>query len=107
MKNNHILFVSTGKTHSTNKVVHRALVSSGCDDNSAPVGARTAADLDGNVFESYEVAVQVGGSVISTSSTALLLAGISTNALWILPALAGIAGISFAVLRVQVSRKNI
>jgi len=49
----------------------------------------------------------VAGEILPISTTALLLAGISTNAMWVLPALAVVAGSSFAVLRYQVTRKDI
>jgi len=49
----------------------------------------------------------VAGEILPIITTALLLAGISTNAMWVLPALAVVAGSSFAVLRYQVTRKDI
>lgn len=46
----------------------------------------------------------VGGEIIPISATALILAGMSTNTLWLIP-LGAIAGGAFAVLRFQVMRK--
>jgi hypothetical protein len=51
-----------------------------------------------------EIVKPVGGEIIPVSTTALLLAGFSTSALWLIPLTVVAAG-SFAVLRFQVYRK--
>jgi len=47
----------------------------------------------------------VGGEFLSIDSTALVLAGLQSSAIWMLPALAGIAGTAFGVLYIK-SRRN-
>jgi len=47
----------------------------------------------------------VGGELLPIDSTALLLAGIQSSAIWMLPVLAGVAGSAFAVLYIK-SRRN-
>lgn len=75
----------------------------------------TPADMDnmdiddnpGGILETFQVLQPVGGEILSIDTTALLIAGASANALWILPALALAAGAAFTVLKLQVSRKNL
>lgn len=52
----------------------------------------------------FEIINPVGGEIIPVSTTALLLAGVSTSALWLVP-LAAIATGAFVVLRFQVNKK--
>ena len=47
----------------------------------------------------------VGGEFLPIDSTALVLAGLQTSAIWMLPVLAGIAGSAFGVLYIK-SRRN-
>ena len=47
----------------------------------------------------------VGGELIPIDSTALVLAGLQTSAIWMLPVLAGVAASAFAVLYIKY-RKN-
>ena len=47
----------------------------------------------------------VGGEFSPIDSTALLLAGLQTSAIWMLPVLAGVAGSAFGVLYIK-SRRN-
>ena len=47
----------------------------------------------------------VGGEFLPIDSTVLVLAGIQSSAIWMLPALAGIAGAAFGVLYIK-SRRN-
>ena len=47
----------------------------------------------------------VGGELIPIDSTALVLAGLQTSAIWMLPVLAGVAGSAFAILYIK-SRRN-
>jgi len=47
----------------------------------------------------------VGGELLSIDSTALLLAGLQSSAIWMLPVLAGVAGSAFGVLYIK-SRRN-
>lgn len=56
-------------------------------------------EVSGNL----QVVKPVAGEIIPVSTTALLLAGVSSSALWLVP-LAAIAAGAFAVLRFQVSR---
>jgi len=60
-----------------------------------------------STFTPFIVETAVGGEILPINTSALLLAGLTTNALWILPALAVIAGAAFAVLKFQVNRKTI
>lgn len=53
----------------------------------------------------FQVAAPVGGEVNPISMTSLLIAGFTTNPLWLLP-LVAVAGGAFAILRFQVNRKN-
>lgn len=43
----------------------------------------------------------VGGELLSIDSTALLLAGLQTSAIWMLPLLAGAAGVGFAAFKLK------
>lgn len=54
--------------------------------------------------DSFFTQKPVGGSILSINTTALLIAGMSSNALWLAP-LAAVAAGAFAVLRFQVSRR--
>jgi len=47
----------------------------------------------------------VGGELLPIDSTALVLAGLQTSAIWMLPVLAGVAGSAFGVLYIK-SRRN-
>jgi len=47
----------------------------------------------------------VGGEFLPIDSTALLLVGLQTSAIWMLPVLAGVAGSAFAILYIK-SRRN-
>jgi len=47
----------------------------------------------------------VGGEFLPIDSTALVLAGLQTSAIWMLPVLAGIAGSAFGILYIK-SRRN-
>jgi len=55
--------------------------------------------------EFFEVVVPVAGKVIPIDTTALLIAGFSSNPFWILTMLAITAGASFTLLRFQLLRK--
>ena len=48
--------------------------------------------------------VVVGGELLSIDSTALVLAGLQTSAIWMLPVLAGIAGSAFGILYIKYRR---
>ena len=63
-------------------------------------GVRQVADLD-----FLPCPVQVGGELLPIDSTALLLAGLQSSAIWMLPVLAGVAGSAFGVLYIK-SRRN-
>jgi len=47
----------------------------------------------------------VGGEFLPIDSTALVLAGLQTSAIWMLPVLAGVAGSAFGILYIK-SRRN-
>jgi len=49
--------------------------------------------------------VVVGGELIPIDTTALMLAGIQSSAIWILPVLAGVAGSAFGILYIK-SKRN-
>jgi len=51
----------------------------------------------------FQIVLPVGGTIIPISTTALLLAGISSSAMWLIP-LAALAVGSFALLRFQINR---
>ena len=55
-------------------------------------------------FEEPEPPV-VGGEFLPIDSTALVLAGLQTSAIWMLPVLAGVAGSAFGILYIK-SRRN-
>jgi len=46
----------------------------------------------------------VGGEFLAIDNTALMLAGLQSSAIWMLPALAGIAGAAFGVLYIKTKR---
>ena len=85
---------STGATApSTNRLGLYAVVTCGLEGASP-------SEVSGNL----SVVKPVGGEIIPVSTTALLLAGVPTSALWLVP-LAAVAAGAFAVLRLQVYRK--
>ena len=49
--------------------------------------------------------IVVGGELLPIDSTALVLAGLQTSAIWMLPVLAGVAGSAFGILYIK-SRRN-
>ena len=90
----------------TNLEGQRFIVACGCDDPGAD-GFCAGSDTDGVVAESYRVVKPVGGKILPIDTTALLIAGMSSTGLWVLPMLGVIAGVSFALLKFQVIKKNI
>jgi len=58
-------------------------------------------------FDTFPCATMdvVGGEFLAIDSTALLLAGLQTSAIWMLPVLAGVTGSAFAILYIK-SRRN-
>ena len=62
----------------------------------------TTVDLTLKTFFLSQV---VGGELLPIDSTALMLAGLQTSAIWMLPVLAGVAGSAFGVLYIK-SRRN-
>lgn len=85
---------TTGATApSTNRLGLYAVVTCGLEGGQP-------SEVSGNL----SVVKPVGGEIIPVSTTALLLAGVSTSALWLVP-LAAVAAGAFAVLRFQILRK--
>jgi hypothetical protein len=70
----------------------------------AVVTCGTEGGQPSEVSGNLSVVKPVAGEIIPVSTTALLLAGVSTSALWLVP-LAAVAVGAFAVLRLQVLRK--
>ena len=54
--------------------------------------------LSGPLY-SEMVFAQVGGTILPIDTTALLVAGLYTNALWIIPVIGGVAGIVIFTLK--------
>jgi len=52
-----------------------------------------------------DLSCMVGGELLPIDSTALILAGLQSSAIWMLPVLAGVAGSAFGVLYIK-SRRN-
>ena len=67
-------------------------------------GYEAGAPFDG--FSSIFTQLPVAGEILPINTMALLIAGVSSNALWMLPTLATVAGVSFVLLRFQVTKKN-
>ena len=55
--------------------------------------------------DAFQVIVPVGGEIIPIQAIPLVIAGLQTNALWLLP-LVGLAAGSFAVLRFQIMKNK-
>jgi hypothetical protein len=61
----------------------------------------------------FEIAVDfesqkpVAGEILPINTTALLIAGFTSNPVWVLSALAVVAGGAFTILRLQINRKEI
>jgi len=70
----------------------------------APAGGGSVPD---SIQVFFNVEVPVGGEILPINTSALLLAGLTTNALWILPALAVAAGAGIVVLKFQLYRRTI
>ena len=68
-------------------------------------GYEGPASLPFDGFSSIFTQLAVAGEILPIDTTALLIAGISTNSMWILPTLAVVAGAAFTLLRFQVHRK--
>jgi len=54
----------------------------------------------------YRVLIPVGGEIVPINTTSLLIAGLFSNPLWVLPVFAAIGAGAFAVLRHQVKSKK-
>ena len=46
----------------------------------------------------------VAGELLSIDSTALMLAGLQTSALWLIPSVVGIAGVGFYLVRAKMNK---
>jgi len=51
------------------------------------------------------ILIMVGGEFLPIDSTALLLAGFQTSAIWILPAVAGLAGTGYYLIRFRAKQE--
>ena len=79
----------------------------------AEVGATiTSTDCNGNTLTwnlisetEIVLVVPVGGEFLSIDSTSLVLAGLQSSAIWMLPALAGIAGVGAYYIRTRMSKE--
>jgi len=47
----------------------------------------------------------VGGELLPIDSTALVLAGLQTSAIWMLPVLAGVAGAGFYLVKFRMNKE--
>ena len=67
----------------------------------------TAGTFQATTFQvaAFNTQKPVAGEILPIDTTALLIAGVSQNSLWILPTLALVAGAAFTLLRIQVHRK--
>lgn len=63
-------------------------------------------DNSGTDTQGFRVAKPVGGEILPINTTALFMAGISSNPMWALSALGVVAGTAFVILGMQVTRKN-
>ena len=63
-------------------------------------GLRVVADLD-----FLPCPVKVGGELLPIDSTALMLAGLQSSAIWMLPVLAGIAGTGFYLVKFRTNKE--
>jgi len=59
----------------------------------------------GSAYVYFVLSGPVGGELFPIDSTALLLAGLQSSAIWMLPVLAGVAGSAFGILYIK-SRRN-
>ncbi len=73
------------------------------DNNGDPIPIPS--NLDIQFASDDEICPVVGGEFLPIDSTALLLAGLQSSAIWMLPVLAGVAGSAFGVLYIK-SRRN-
>ena len=63
-------------------------------------------EASGTGTVTFSVSMPVGGEILPIDTSALFIAGISSNPMWALSALAVVAGMAFVMLRMQVARKN-
>ncbi len=56
------------------------------------------------LVDTWSLGKIVGGELLAIDNTALMLAGLQSSAIWMLPALAGIAGAAFGVLYIKTKR---
>lgn len=56
------------------------------------------------LVSSLTPSVPVGGEIIPIDTTALVLAGLQTSAIWMLPVLAGVAGSTFGIIYIKTRR---
>jgi len=80
----------------------RSLVTIDTTDFSSITSVSTEDGMDAVAFLSERV---VGGELLPIDSTVLVLAGLQTSAIWMLPVLAGVAGSAFGILYIK-SRRN-
>jgi len=79
--------------------VHLINIIDGSDETVGAVGDNPS-DVD-----FFPCPIVVGGEFLPIDSTALILAGLQTSAIWMLPVLAGVAGSAFGILYIK-SRRN-
>jgi len=78
----------------------------GIFQNSGTINGVFSDEFEGGVLESISsICGVVGGELLAIDSTALVLAGLQTSAIWMLPVLAGVAGSAFGILYIK-SRRN-
>jgi len=58
-----------------------------------------------HAFRTYFTTLQVGGQLLQIDSTALLLAGLQTSAIWMLPILAGAAGVGAYYIKTRMNKE--
>jgi len=66
---------------------------------------QTFQEFEDAMLAKFKVAFTVGGELLSIDTTALILAGAQTNAVWIMSALAVIGSVAFGALYIK-TRKN-
>jgi len=87
------------------------------EDSTGPVGECTRSYSGGNLnnpiitctFDSwFQITAKqqkVGGELLPIDSTALMLAGLQTSAIWMLPVLAGLAGAGFYLVKFRMNKE--
>ena len=100
----HVAPIEVG-IYNVTEVNDEYLISAICSDGSSP----SAVDIEAEemvtcTFVNHKPIVGVSGELLSTDSTALVIAGLASSAVWIIPAAAGLAGAGIYLVKFRANK---